>query len=124
MTFCSSVHCMDGRIQEPLIAYLKTRYRKKYVDTITEAAPNRILAENKEKGLVESIFNRIEVSVKHHKSDLIAISGHHDCAGNPVSKEIQLDHIRRARDVIGKRCPDIRIVQLWINSQWEVEEIL
>lgn len=123
MPFCSSIHCMDGRIQEPVIAYLKTRYHKKYVDAITEPGPNRILAEGKESGLIDSVFRRLRISVEHHKSDLIAISGHADCAGNPAAKEAQMDHIQRASDVIRERYPDIRIVKLWVNSAWEVEEI-
>ena len=83
MSFCTSIHCIDGRIQEPISQYLKRKFRIKYVDTITEAGPNKILSEIKNKAIQESIFYRISISITQHQSQLIAISGHHGCLGNP-----------------------------------------
>jgi carbonic anhydrase len=123
MAFCSSIHCMDGRVQKPIIAYLKTTYHKEYVDTITEPGPNRILSEGGEQDLTDSIFRRLDISVRHHKSDLVAISGHFDCAGNPASREVQVEQIQRAKDLIKKTYPHIKVVKLWVNSEWKVEEI-
>ena len=34
--FCTSVSCMDGRIQIPIIQWLKENHYVNYVDTITE----------------------------------------------------------------------------------------
>ena len=39
MSFATSIHCMDGRIQEPIIQYIKTKYDVQYVDVITEPGP-------------------------------------------------------------------------------------
>ncbi|MFQ5638021.1 MAG: carbonic anhydrase [bacterium] len=123
MSFCSSIHCMDGRIQEPIIAYLKARFQKKYVDTITEPGPNKILSEGTNKDVIDSMFKRLDISVHHHNSDLVAISGHFSCAGNPTSEEEQMEQINKSKDVIKKKYPDIKVVKLWINSEWEVEEL-
>jgi len=46
INFCTLVHCMDGRIQEPIIKYLKENYGATYVGTITEAGSCKILADN------------------------------------------------------------------------------
>ena len=94
--FAASVHCMDGRIQEPLIKYIKEIYKVKYVDAITEPGPNKILASEGADPLVESIINRINISVNKHGSELIFVSGHADCAGNPVRKNIQLEQVEKS----------------------------
>jgi len=89
MTFCTSIHCMDGRIQLPIIEYLEENYNITYVDTITEPGPCKILAENANKNSVNSIIERVKISINKHNSKLIAISGHYNCAGNPYNEEIQ-----------------------------------
>ena len=88
MTFCTSIHCIDGRIQEPIIKYLKDNYNITYVDAITEPGSCKILAENKNKISVNSITEKIKISINKHGSKLIAISGHYDCAGNPHDEKI------------------------------------
>ncbi len=35
-TFATAINCMDGRVQLPVIAYLKSKYVVDYVDAITE----------------------------------------------------------------------------------------
>ena len=123
MSFCTSIHCMDGRIQEPISQFLKRKFWIKYVDTITEAGPNKILAENKRKVLLESIFYRISISINDHGSQLIAISGHHGCLGNPESKSNQIEHLKKAEKILKEKYPDIKIVKLWIAEDLCVEEI-
>ena len=117
MTFCTSIHCMDGRIQEPVIKYLKENYSITYVDTITEPGPCKILAENNNKILIKSIIERVEISIHKHKSKLIAISGHHDCAGNPCNKETQEDQIKKSIKYCKNIYPDIEIIGLWIDNE-------
>ena len=102
MRFCTSIHCMDGRIQESTIKYLKDTYGITYVDTITEPGPCKILADDTNKMLVDSILNRVNVSVNKHGSKLIAISGHYDCAGNPCGEQGQ------SRRILEKPLPEIR----------------
>ena len=103
MSFCTSIHCMDGRIQEPISQYLKRKFCIKYVDTITEAGPNKILSENKSNPVLESIFYRISISINQHKSQLIAISGHHGCLGNPESKSKQTEQLKKAETSFNRK---------------------
>ena len=91
--FATAINCMDGRTQGSIINYIREKYKVDYVDMITEPSPIRVLAENEDKLTLESIKRRVEISTGKHGSEHIAIVGHHDCAGNPVEKEIQLKQI-------------------------------
>ena len=123
MSFVSSVHCMDGRIQEPMIRYMKGRYGAEYVDSITEPGPCKILAERSDEQLVGSILSRLEISVTHHGSQVIALSGHYDCAGNPVDRITQTDQVHKGIAYLRERFPNTELIGLWVNDRWEVEEI-
>ncbi len=123
MSFCTSIHCMDGRIQKPIFDYLTRRFNVQFVDVITEPGPCKIVAEQAPENLIHSIDQRLFISLNKHGSKVIAISGHHDCAGNPVSKEEQIRQIRKSAEVLKTKYPEATIVKLWINQNWEVEEL-
>jgi len=114
---------MDGRIQEPIVNFLKEHYPIKYVDTITEAGPCKILAGNSNEILVKSIIDRIVISTGHHKSTLIAISGHHDCAGNPCDKEAQIIQVKQSVQFLKDIYPDVEIIGLWVDNEWKVNRV-
>jgi hypothetical protein len=90
---------------------------------ITEAAPNKILSENRDNKLIESIKKRVEISVKNHHSKLIAIVGHYDCAKNPAGKNIQLEQILSAIQTLKYWNLDVKIIGLWVDRTWAVHEI-
>lgn len=123
MEFCTVVNCMDGRVQIPVINYLKNRFDAKYVDSITEPGPNYLLAEQRDFSLLHSIEQRLKISVQKHNSGAIAIVGHHDCAGNPTPEDIQLGHIAKAKEWLKQKYPKTEVIGLWVNENWEVAEI-
>ena len=123
MKFCTVINCMDGRIQLPVINYLKKRFKVDYVDSITEAGPNSVLSQQKNNLLVESIIKRLKISVENHSSVGIAIVGHFDCAGNPADYKTQIYQIRKSMNFIKKEFNKIEIVGLWVNGNWEVQDI-
>ena len=114
---------MDGRIQEPIIKYLKENYDVAYVDTITEPGPCRILAENNDKISASSIIKRCELSMQKHGSKLIAISGHYDCAGNPCNEEIQKNQIKKSIAYLKNRYPEVTIIGLWVDKDWKINNV-
>ena len=70
MNFCTAINCMDGRVQHPVIQFLQERFNANYVDMITEPGPNLILSKQTEKDKINSIINRVEISLKkHHNQD-------------------------------------------------------
>ena len=123
MSFCTSIHCMDGRIQKPLQEYMQKNYQVKYVDSITEAGPCRILANRDNQALLQAIIDRINISIDNHGSQLIAVSGHFDCAGNPVSEAIQKEQVVAAINYLTKKYTKTEIIGLWVDSNWKVNKI-
>ena len=114
---------MDGRIQEPIIKFLKDHYNITYVDTITEPGPCRILAENTDNISVNSILEKVNISIHKHGSKRIAISGHHDCAGNPCDEAIQKQQIKQSIEFLKNKYPEIEIIGLWIDNEWKVNGV-
>ncbi len=123
MKFCTAINCIDGRIQLPVINRLKERFGADYVDCITEAGPNLILSDRREIRRVEAILKGVQISVEKHGSTGIAIAGHHDCAGNPAPKDIQIAHIKKAAEFVKTEYPNLEVIGLWVDENWEVNEI-
>ncbi len=123
MPFATVVNCIDGRVQLPVIEYLKNRFHVDCVDSITDPAPVRILADQPTSRAVQAIFDRIDVSVSMHKSTQLAIVAHHDCAGNPVDQCRQLGQLAVAVSCLKKQYPAITIIGLWVDEVWMVREV-
>jgi hypothetical protein len=123
MRFCTAINCMDGRVQLPVINYMKSRFQADYVDMITEPGPCLILAEGIPDDLLQSILKRINISIDKHQSQTLAVVGHFDCAGNPVDRERQLEQIKKALSFLRQRYPRPALAGLWVDENWEVEEI-
>jgi len=123
MSFCTVINCMDGRTQIPVNEYLRRKFSVKYVDTITEAGPVRILSDKNNSSLAESILKRVDISINKHKSAAVALVAHHDCAGNPVEKDKQTKQLRVAIELLKDNYPDTEILGLWVNSDWNVEQV-
>ena len=123
MSFCTAINCMDGRTQIPVNNYLKNKYKVNYVDTITEPGPNKILAEGTDEALLNSILQRLKISIDKHQSVGIAIVGHHDCAGNPVGKTEQIEHIKIAIQKLKSQANNMEIIGLWVDEKWKVNEL-
>lgn len=115
--FATAINCMDGRVQIPVIEWLKKQYGVDYVDMITEPGPERLLAEDKDQRSTESIRKRLEISVTRHNSNLVAIVGHQDCAGNPADKETQLKQISSAIGVVESWNFKVQIIGLWVGQR-------
>jgi carbonic anhydrase len=122
--FVTAINCMDGRVQLPVLEWMKKEYRADYVDMITEPGPNKILAGNKADQDVVSIRKRVDISVKKHSSKIIAITGHYDCAGNPVEKETQLLQINTSVKTIKSWGFDVLVIGLWVDDHWTVHKIV
>jgi hypothetical protein len=122
MIFATSINCIDGRIQLPVSNWIKQKYSVDYVDVITHPGSDKIIGEKNIEGISE-IKTKTLVSINAHNSKLVVISGHHDCAGNPVSKEMHLTQIKKSINIIKSwNCP-VTVIGVWINDQWEIEEI-
>ncbi len=122
--FCSAINCMDGRVQLPVIRYLRRRFRAPHVDMITEPGPVRMLADPRERSRRAAIHARLDVSVQRHGSVGIALVAHADCAGNPVSDEEQQRQLAAGVAHLRRHYSRLPVVGLWVDERWRVTEVI
>ena len=120
--FACAINCMDGRVQDAVKNYMKKNYGADYVDMVTEPGPNKILSDNQDKAIIENIKKRVEISVHHHGSKVVAIAGHSGCAGNPIKKEEQIKHLRKSKETVEAFGFPVEIVLLWVEGDWKTVE--
>jgi len=122
-TFATAINCMDGRTQLPVIEFMKKKYSVDYVDTITEPGPIKYLSENSDQSVIDSIKYRVDISVRKHGSKAICIVGHFGCAGNPVDRGIQIEQLKEAEKTIKSWGFEVDIVKVYIDENWQVQEV-
>jgi hypothetical protein len=83
-----------------------------------------ILSESKDTIVIQSIFDRLEISIENHQSVGVAIFGHHDCAGNPAPKEEHIKHIQKAVELLRVQFENLEIIGLWVDENWKVQEVI
>lgn len=121
--FATAINCKDGRVQVPVIEFLRQRYGVDYVDVITGPGIVKILADTRDKRFRESMKQSLKVSVEKHRSRLIAVVAHYDCAGNPVDKEKQIEQTKGGMKKLQSWGFDAEIVGLWVDENWKVHKI-
>jgi hypothetical protein len=124
MTFGTVVNCTDGRVQYPVMNYLKKNYDFEFFDSANEAGPLRTLTKNSEKCRLITLKEQILTSVEEHDSRFIALVGHHDCTDNPGDRAFQEKQMDESLDYLQRSFgTGITYVGLYVNEKWEVEEI-
>ncbi|NLE46309.1 MAG: hypothetical protein GX620_16445 [Chloroflexi bacterium] len=118
-SFATVINCMDGRVQEPVIAWMKQRYGVQYVDSITEPGPILILADNRDLQTIESMRHRTDISVNKHGSHAVAVVSHYDCAGNPVGKDAQMVQLGAAIARVKSWGFGVDVQGLWVDENWQ-----
>ncbi|MCF7826635.1 MAG: hypothetical protein K9M55_08195 [Candidatus Marinimicrobia bacterium] len=119
--FATVINCMDGRVQDPVNEWMKARTGATFIDVITEAGPDRIMASTATASRL--ILKRILVSRDSHGSKEIALVAHHDCAGNPVSKAKHLEHLVQSGKIMATWSLGMTIHMLWVDKNGGVELI-
>jgi hypothetical protein len=122
-TFCTAINCLDGRIQLPVISYLRERFGVEYVDVVTEAGPAGLLSGPADGARVQGIYECVTLSLERHQSRGLAVVAHHDCAGNPVPAATQQRQLRACLPLLRERFPAISVVALWVDEHWQVGEL-
>lgn len=118
------INCIDGRIQYPVLDFLKKNYEMDYFDSLTEAGPLKILSERTDKCRLFSLKEQISTSIEENGSRFIALVGHHDCTDNQEERVGQEKQIDKVLKYLKKAYGDeITYVGLYVNEHWEVEEI-
>ncbi len=105
--FATVLGCMDGRSVVAIASFLKNEYSVDYPDMITAPGMDLVCGSCDSSTLDEFKRRVVSISVGHHGSRIVAVAGHEDCAGNPVSPE---EHAKEIKD-------DVAMV-----SKWELPE--
>ncbi|MBT3329532.1 MAG: hypothetical protein HOE93_03370 [Nitrosopumilus sp.] len=113
-SFATSLSCIDGRVQLPMINWIKEKYLVDYVDTITAPGIDKVISDND----VQSIKKSVMISVSNHKSSHIVISGHFGCAGNPVSDEEHFAQIKKSVEVVNSWNLNVDVIGVWIDENF------
>ena len=121
--FATAINCMDGRVQLPVIDWMKQEYGVDYIDSVTEPGPVKILSENEDAATVASIKRRLDISARVHGSCGISVVAHHDCGGNPVDQDTQMAQLASAIERVSGWGYDLPIVGLWVDKNWTVHPV-
>lgn len=116
-TRATTLNCMDGRVQLPVLTWIKTNYPVNFVDVITEAGMDVVLAKQED---ISEILRSIKVSVTLNKSKRLFVVGHYDCRGNPVDEKTHYQEIIAAVMRLKPLWPAQEVIGLWVNDQWQV----
>ena len=120
--FGTLINCIDGRSLIPTVTWLKEKFNLDFIDAVTEPGVDKIIAQ-KDSEKTAQIKTKVLISIRAHGSSLIAIAGHHDCAGNPVSKNEHIEQIKKSIDTIQSWNYQTKIVGIWVNEHWQVENV-
>ena len=121
--FGTAINCMDGRVQLPVINWMKEQFHLDYVDMITEPGADKAVGGGWFE-LVEEIRKKALISVNAHGSRIIVIAGHDDCAGNPVTPEKHKSQLHDAvRTIKSWNLPLEKVAAIWINKDWHIEVV-
>lgn len=69
------------------------------------------------------IKRAVWISIEKHGSRIVAVVGHHDCAGNPGDRKHHYSHIQKAvREVSSWNFPG-HVVGLYVNDSRKIEQV-
>ena len=119
-TRATCLNCMDGRVQLPVLNWIKEKYPVDYVDVITEAGMDGVLAGQKE---IQEILRSIDISIQMNGSTRLFVVGHHDCRGNPVEESRHRSDVAAAVKRLKALRPAQEAIGLWVNARWQVETV-
>ena len=112
------LNCMDGRVQLPVLHWIKENYQVDFVDVVTEAGMDNVLANQQD---IHEVLRSIAISVDLNKSTRLFVVGHYDCRGNPVEESVHRQEILSAVKRLKEHWPRHEIIGLWVNKNWTVE---
>jgi carbonic anhydrase len=114
------LNCMDGRVQLPVLTWIRSNYPVDFVDVVTEAGMDGVLAKQED---ISEVLRSIKVSVNINKSTHLFIVGHYDCRGNPVPEKDHRTEIIEAVKRLKVLWPAQEVTGLWVNDHWSIEKV-
>ena len=120
--FATAITCIDGRVQQPIVDWMKLNTNVHYVDLITEPGPDKALCDGPVH-VIDEMVRKVQFSILHHSSNVVAVTGHFDCAANDADKEEHIDQILEGIRVLLSYQINARVLGLWLNEWNSVEMV-
>ena len=120
--FGTTLNCIDGRTQIPVIKWMKENFDVDYVDSITEPGMDKVLSQGQWYE-TERLREKVIISITAHNSNTVAVVGHYDCAANPVSDCKHFLDIAASTDVVKSWGLPVSVVGLWVDEFWCVHVV-
>ena len=121
--FGTAINCIDGRTQEPVIDFMKQKYNIDGVDMVTFPGVDGVISNGENSDEIALIRNAVSISIEKHRSRIIAVVGHFDCAGNPGNREHHYADIQKAMNEVSSWSFDAQVVGLYVNDKKQIEEV-
>ena len=102
---------------------MKQNYNIDGVDMVTFPGADGLFSNGKNSEEIALIRKAVSISTERHGSRIIAVVGHYDCAGNPVTREHHYMHLRRAMREVSSWNLHAQIIGLYVNDKQEIEEV-
>jgi hypothetical protein len=122
LRFALAITCLDGRVQRPVVDYMRRRYGVDYVDLITEPGPEWALTDPTRAGVQTAIQRNARFSVAGHDAELIAVAAHDDCLGNDADPGTRLAQLHAAQQAVTGWDLGVDVIGLWVHMDGKVEE--
>lgn len=116
------IRCMDFRLNDEIKRWTKeSDLFKGGFDVISVAGAGKSLADGSEE-IKNNFLGNIAVSVDLHQAEKVIIFHHSDCGAYAKSynfsspeeeKKKQIEDMKKAKQIILKKYPDINIVLIW-----------
>jgi carbonic anhydrase len=120
--FATAITCIDGRVQQPIVDWMKLHLNVHYVDLITEPGPDKALCEGSVH-VIDEMVRKVSFSILHHSSNVVAVTGHFDCAANDADKEEHIEQILDGIRALLSYQINARVLGLWLNEWNSVEMV-
>lgn len=119
--FALAINCVDGRVQQPLLRWIRDELSLSRVDYLTVPGADAALAEHGRELERARETASFLTDQRDHRCALVA--GHWDCLGNPVDEERHREQIRRAAEELHRWGVAPRTLGVWIREGWSVEVV-
>ena len=121
--FGTAINCIDGRTQQVVIDHMMQNYNIDGVDMVTFPGADELFSNGNHSEEIALIRKAVSISTERHGSRTIAVVGHYDCAGNPVTREHHYMHILMAMSEVSSWNLHVQIIGLYVNDKREIEEV-
>jgi hypothetical protein len=121
--FGTAINCIDGRTQEVVIDHMKQKYNIDGVEMVTFPGADGIFSSGDHSEAIALIRRAVSISIEKHGSQIIAVVGHYDCAGNPGDREHHYIYLRRAMHEVSSWNLHAQVIGLYVNDKREIEEV-